>query len=54
MVAPRASGAPQHGFVFSGEGLAEYQSLVHAQTFPAMSYRPYPLGGKEPTGDVRS
>ena len=29
-----------------------YQSLVHSQTLPAMSYRPNPLGGKEPTGAV--
>ena len=28
------------------------QSAVHSQTLPVMSTRPYPLGGKEPTGEV--
>src|SRR5690349_8975408 len=27
-------------------------SAVHSQTFPAISWRPYPLGGKWLTGEV--
>ncbi len=30
------------------------KSLVHSHTLPAMSYSPYPFGGKLPTGDVPS
>jgi hypothetical protein len=31
-----------------------YQSAVHSQTLPAMSYSPTPFGGKLPTGAARS
>ena len=30
----------------------EYQSVVHSQTLPAMSYSPNPFGGNDPTGAV--
>src|SRR5215469_5490599 len=35
-------------------GWPAYQSAVHSQTLPIMSYRPYPLAGNAPAGEVPS
>ena len=44
----------QQGEVGSGGCREVNQSFVHSQTFPVTSRRPWPLGGNEPTGDVRT
>src|SRR5690348_974385 len=31
----------------------EYQSATHSHELPAMSYRPYCVGGRDPTGSGR-
>src|SRR5438874_2217516 len=44
----------QQGLDISGWCRALNQSIVHSQTFPAISNSPYPFGGKAPTGEVLS
>ena len=55
------SGEVTRGLAGTQQGLATasgcrgtYQSEVHSQTLPVMSERPYPFGGKLPTGEVPS
>src|SRR6185436_15274116 len=50
----RASRGAQHARDDPSAWRSEKRSFVHSQTLPAMSTRPYPFGGKLPTGDVRS
>ena len=44
--------AVQHDL--TGDAWSSYQSVVHCQTLPAMSYNPYPFGANVPTGAVHS
>ena len=46
----RAAGLRQPGL----DAQATYQSVVHSQTLPIMSWSPYPLAGNAPTADVPS
>jgi transposase-like protein len=41
---PRGFSGMQHAFGASASCFAEYQSVVHSQTLPIMSCRPYPFG----------
>ena len=42
----------QQGLSTSAGWRSAYQSVVQSQTLPAMSYKPYPFGGKDPAGVV--
>src|SRR5271154_1754007 len=45
---------PQQLLISSSARRGTNQSDVHSHTFPAMSYRPYPFGGNDPTGATPS
>src|SRR5712671_6188553 len=54
MAAPRGFAGTQQALGASAVCWVEYQSVVHSQTLPIMSYTPLPLTGKARTGEVRA
>ena len=52
MAGPRGLAGAQQGCSATSAWPTANQSVVHSQTFPAMSNRPKPFGGKLPTGAV--
>ena len=51
---PRGFSGMQHAFGASASCFGAYQSDVHSQTLPIMSWTPKPFGGNAVTGEVRS